>query len=99
MKNDSSSPRIRFNWGFHDGAHDKNRGIDRRNIAQGELHCLPKWDDIYNAGYMHGQSADMQRVPDTSEPAWKAYKAQREKESTERKALRDARPSWRTVIC
>ena len=69
--------RIRFNWGFHDATSDKERGIDRRNIAKGVLFCLPADDASYRAGYEFGQCEDVSRGrPESSTPAWARHLAE-----------------------
>ena len=73
-----NSPRVRFNWGFHDATHDRQTGFrDRRAIPIGELFCLPVDSPLgraYADGYAAGQRCDMSRGrPETSDAAWAEY--------------------------
>lgn len=88
------SPRIRFNWGFHDATADREaKRRNRQHVPQGTLFCLPKADKAYCAGYVSGQSADLSNGrPESSEPAWLEYKGEQAKEREKRAFLRDARP-------
>ncbi|TBR71607.1 MAG: hypothetical protein EPN64_19290 [Burkholderiaceae bacterium] len=60
------SPRVRFNWGFHDGTHDAERGH------------VPEWrpeahhDAVYVAGYFGGKDAyrRLGARPQTSDESW-----------------------------
>lgn len=89
-----SSPRIRFNWGFHDATADKLRKRNRIDIPQGKLFCLPRHDKPYCAGYFAGQRADIsQGKPESSEPAWREHKGEIEEKRTERARIRDMRPA------
>ena len=64
------SPRVRFNWGFHDATCDISRGRKARDVA-GHF-CRP-----YAAGYLAGLQAmaETSERPETSEPAWLAHVA------------------------
>lgn len=64
------SPRVRFNWGFHDATCDISRGRKARDVA-GHF-CRP-----YAAGYLAGVQAMIgcTERPETSEPAWLAHVA------------------------
>lgn len=70
------SPRVRFNWGFHDATHDREMGRrDRRYRCAGTLFCLPQGKDAaskaYRAGYEAGRQADVSNGrPESSESAW-----------------------------
>lgn len=87
------SPRVRFNWGFHDGTHDKSRKRNRTHITQGKLFCLPQWDKAYCAGYAAGQACDISAGrPDSSDAAWLTYQGEETEKREARKALRDMRP-------
>lgn len=73
-----NSPRVRFNWGFHDATLDRQTGFrDRRAIPIGDLSCLPVDSSLgraYAAGYAAGQRCDMSRGrPETSDAAWAEY--------------------------
>ena len=66
---DLDAPRIRFNWGFHDGTHDAVTDYQRKADT---LDCQPQ---AYQAGYAAGQ-AEVKRTgtrPDDSGAAWKAF--------------------------
>lgn len=76
------TPRIRFNWGFHDGAHDVERGKPARTMGE-HLFALPPGDDAlsraYRTGYQSGRNAAQaphlvgEPAPtSSSEPAWQA---------------------------
>ena len=63
------SPRIRFNWGFHDAAADVRYGRAVRDVSHHS--CL-----AYAAGYVKGVAAAQVGEPtDSSEPAWLAHVA------------------------
>lgn len=64
------SPRVRFNWGFHDATCDVSRGRRVRDVS-GHF-CRP-----YAAGYLAGLQAMVgaSERPETSEPAWLAHVA------------------------
>lgn len=58
------APRIRFNWGFHDGAAESRRNRIR-NVSR-------HFDRIYAEGYQAGVSAAQRGDnTDSSAPAWK----------------------------
>ena len=65
-----NSPRVRFNWGFHDATCDISRGRQARDVS-GHF-CRP-----YAAGYLAGVQAMIGRTerPETSGPAWLAHVA------------------------
>lgn len=79
-----TSPRVRFNWGFHDATADKeakrpNRCylVKRANRSLGESHPLPEGREwaFYRAGYVAGQACDLGAGrPESSEPAWLEHK-------------------------
>ena len=57
--------RTRFNWGFHDGAADFNRG--RENKWSGNNH----FDTAYKVGYLAGYAAaKFGESVETSDNAW-----------------------------
>ena len=58
--------RIRFNWGYHDGASDVRHGRTLRNMAE-------HFDLAYGDGYRRGvKDAGEGRATDSSERAWLA---------------------------
>jgi len=70
MPRQTTSPkfddRIRFNWGFHDGANDAE---DRRLPREMDSH----FDRIYAAGYVDGYRVVLAgQDRSSSEPAWTA---------------------------
>jgi hypothetical protein len=64
------SPRVRFNWGFHDATADEAAGRPARDMSGHS--CRP-----YAAGYLAGLQAMVgaSERPETSEPAWLAHVA------------------------
>lgn len=75
MKYESlNSPRIHFNWGFHDGQHDAERGTMRTYGKH--LFCLPKHDpaycDGYKAGHLEYRLAGKRN--ETSDAAWSDHR-------------------------
>lgn len=64
------SPRVRFNWGFHDATCDISRGRKVRDVAG-------HFSRPYAAGYLAGVRAmdGAAERPETSEPAWLAHVA------------------------
>jgi hypothetical protein len=78
------SPRVRFNWGFHDAQHDAERGMPRARGRGRE----------YAAGYTHGFAAwDVWPVRiETSEPAWQLYQSDKLAAQRAAKRLKNARP-------
>lgn len=67
---DLSSPRIRFNHGFHDGAADVARG----KFQPGGMltPTKPHFDKLYEQGYRAGYAkAQVGESTETSDPAWK----------------------------
>jgi hypothetical protein len=63
-------PRIRFNWGFHDGAADQRSGFvalwNRGAVAH-------HFDRTYVEGYYAGRDAVKAGLPtESSQPAWEA---------------------------
>lgn len=81
------SARIRFNWGFHDGAYAEE--INRARDLSGHF------DTVYADGYRRG--VDTVRMtgahPESSEAAWR----EREADAAARRAIRAMRPDSRTV--
>jgi hypothetical protein len=68
------SPRIRFNWGFHDATFETRHSCRRSLVDYGphdEFHVSRSFNEWYYFGYSAGLavSKDTQR-PETSEPAW-----------------------------
>lgn len=66
------SPRIRFNWGFHDGAanHAGRSYTDAAEFAR------KHFDREYARGYLAGfEAAQRGESTESSEPAWKARRA------------------------
>lgn len=80
-------PRVRFNWGFHDGAGEAQWGRVR-DVSR-------HFDSIYADGYRRG--VDTWRAarvrPESSEPAWQERLA----EGEARRAIRAMRPETRQV--
>lgn len=77
MTDHLNSPRITFNFGFHDATADAERG--RPNRAYGEGHPMPPAESYpgYEAGYRAGYAdfvATGKRA-DSSEPAWIEHQA------------------------
>ena len=69
------SDRVRFNWGFHDGTWDAERGKPRRVVPFGEQspdQVSMQWDRFYADGYAAGLEsfADLGRRDRSSEGAW-----------------------------
>ena len=65
-KTKNTEPRIRFNWGYHDGAHEaQNRMWDRSLKSH--------FDKIYIQGYQAGRSDFLNGIynQDSTE-AWRA---------------------------
>ena len=65
-ENEVASPRVRFNWGFHDATADVCAGRPARDMTS--HFCRP-----YAAGYLAGTAAmvDDAGLPgESSEPAW-----------------------------
>ena len=83
--------RARFNWGFHDAVSECAHKA-RRDMSD-------HFDPVYAEGYERG--AEAYRVVGTaavsSEAAWRCREDSRRDAAKRRKALRDARPDWRTV--
>ena len=44
-----AEPRVRFNWGYHDGASDAKKGAS-------PMWTAPHYDPVYEAGYRKGRS-------------------------------------------
>jgi hypothetical protein len=68
-----NTPRIRFNWGYHDGAFAKERGLlGNGHVADMSAHK----DRIYAAGVSAGR-ADVEHgeYRENSDSAWSAYRA------------------------
>jgi hypothetical protein len=62
---DLDHDRIRFNWGYHDGAHDSATGFTRADKL------WEHYDIVYVRGYHAGYEDDQNGIPtDSSEPAW-----------------------------
>ncbi len=81
MSNTTTPPRIRFNWGFHDGTADEAEG---RRTPGGNHH-----DKVYFDGYRRGRRFQKEgRSTLLSDAAW----AERQDEARERKLLRQTRP-------
>ena len=76
-ENEVASPRVRFNWGFHDATADVCAGRPARDMTS--HFCRP-----YAAGYLAGTAAMVDDAglpgegvvrPESSEPAWLAHVA------------------------
>lgn len=50
------SPRVRFNWGYHDGASDAGRGQAREVVEVGQQ-SIKVVSKEYDAAYFHGYAA------------------------------------------
>lgn len=81
MKTDSlKSPRIQFNFGFHDGTHSLEMNWpDRSNITEfgKRFGPLPKGEEgkHYRAGYHAGRREDITKGrPENSDKAWEQYR-------------------------
>lgn len=84
--NPAFTPRMRFNWGYHDAAHDHNRGRIRlivNRIPDGEnptRYVLAQYDPDYTQGYIEGESDALGGIyAENSEQAWRrtGYRARR----------------------
>jgi hypothetical protein len=65
------TPRIRFNWGFHDGAADQRRGFVALWNRGAVVH---HHDGTYLAGYRAGQDAVKAGLStESSDAAWAAH--------------------------
>lgn len=70
MKPDQFGPRVRFNWGFHDAAHDARRGAPARTEGT-HMFALPAHDQAYCEGYRAGYAAQTAgEDTSSSQPAW-----------------------------
>lgn len=80
-----TEPRIRFNWGYHDGAHDQQRGAPRVYIPgkpQDLTHVSPTFDKYYFEGYQAGaQDARRGQYIENSSVAWARFSGTEEKEA------------------
>lgn len=65
------SPRVRFNWGYHDAVADVSRARVRHDVVAGR-----HFDKAYAAGYRAGWSEASTEgfVHGTSDAAWNAHK-------------------------
>lgn len=62
--------RVRFNWGFHDGQDDVQKGRPVRPT-------LDRADPAFIAGYTRGRAlAERGIYSETSEPTWQAFIAE-----------------------
>lgn len=74
-------PRVLFNWGFHDGAHEFQRfGGESPIRAEGWRKRFP----VYAAGYVYGQALARQGEYDLergtlSTVAWNKYQAEKQR--------------------
>lgn len=69
------SPRVRFNWGYHDAGGDAKRGTCRALSMLGQqtvTQVSAEYDVAYYYGYQEGlrDFAKLGRALDSSEPAW-----------------------------
>ena len=64
-------PRLRFNWGYHDGANDAQKQRARREVSKHP-------DQVYAVGYHRGfqEASDGVYTNDSSE-SWAGYSAWR----------------------
>lgn len=69
--------RIRFNWGYHDAAHDVMRGLYRCTGLYGPQspqYVSRQYDAAYYEGYVRGiRDARNGAYAQNSEPAWQEY--------------------------
>lgn len=73
-----SSPRVQFNFGFHDATFDKERGNNRLELIEwnGKVYPLPQGEQhkYYRLGYAYGQDEDISNGrPESSEMAWRKF--------------------------
>ncbi len=67
---DLNSPRLHFNWGFHDAANDlrKDRGFKPGGVSNPQgPHFMPSYEQGYRAGYAAAQRGES---TESSELAW-----------------------------
>jgi hypothetical protein len=78
------SPRVRFNWGFHDAQGAAERNSPKRDVST-------HFDRDYARGYLAGLAAwELSPVrAESSEPAWQAHLV----DKAQRKAARNAQPA------
>jgi hypothetical protein len=58
------SDRVRFNWGYHDGAFDVRCG-------RAPVWSAPHYDRVYETGYYYGRNAYLHDEPtESSDHAW-----------------------------
>jgi hypothetical protein len=75
MKNHLTSPRVRFNFGYHDGAANKraNRQAMWLKCYQGNGSMGSHYDKIYVEGYWQGHEAQAAgQYMESSQAAWSA---------------------------
>ncbi len=70
--------RVRFNWGYHDGAWDTKNGRPRCDTLQGPQ-SLTQVSREYDAAYYNGYIAGKDHMRDglyagNSENAWRAHR-------------------------
>jgi hypothetical protein len=69
-------PRIRFNWGFHDGAHARRDNLK----AWGDVEAFSRrhFDRVYGAAYLAGYEAQRAGTyTGNSDAAWQSYRPAR----------------------
>lgn len=79
------SPRLHFNWGFHDAASDVKSKRPKRQVGKGNPPSKPgpyplnPADPAYAAGYMAGwDTASAGKPTDSSDAAWQGWKGKNE---------------------
>jgi len=78
IKNDLNTPRIKFNWGYHDGATEHERG--RGRLVTNDTKMTPgktisrKAQPFYAQGYEAGRDASIRgEYYNNSEDAWQDF--------------------------
>lgn len=98
MPTKTTTPRISFNSGFHDGRDDRAKGRpirERGRTVVGALGPLPSFDEAYCRGYVAGSRLSLEDAADVnlrSDDAWAADRAEAREKAAARKAQREARP-------
>lgn len=95
----SFEDRVRFNWGYWAARFDAQNDCVKELKEKGKqtMEVVSRaFDRFYFAGYLGGIQGPFD--PDSSEPAWLAYKELQKTQAAQRKIIRDMRPS-RQVIC
>lgn len=93
---DTFSPRVKFNWGYHDAVAEFQRGKPRGTVEKGDQNMKTvskQFNKHYYHGYLKGiEHAKADSADETSDRAWSEHREQEKKGAADRKALRDARP-------